>query len=139
MSDRWMTITIILAVFVGVGTLVYRAYLGEDEVAETVVVESNEVEGVPRVTRVYANLTDCSRLSGGQTRAIGYIRNTGNVDLHHVKVNVLWLNKLDQLVEANEVYALTNEALVPGDTKEFMNVTQKLSALRCNVEAIDWW
>ena len=92
-----------------------------------------------RSTQVKAVLTECNRSRGTRTIAKGHITNIGNVDLHYVTVKVLWLNDSGLLVEANETYALNNDILPPGESREFIDVTQKVSAVKCNVETIDWW
>ncbi len=69
----------------------------------------------------------------------GHITNIGNVDLHYVTVKLLWLNSAGLLVEAKETYVLNNEVLPPGESRPFIDFSQKVSAVRCNVETIDWW
>ena len=68
-----------------------------------------------------------------------YIENVGTVDLHYVTVKSIWKNAAGMVIETNEIYALSNGALAPGDRKEFHDVTDLTTAARCNAEPIDWW
>jgi hypothetical protein len=139
MTDQKLTILIVGVVVLVVGTLLYRDWpqLGvEDSVLPVPEKSSSEPK---RSTQVKAILTECNKLLGSRTTAKGHITNVGNVDLHYVTVKLLWLNSAGLLVEAKETYALNNEILPPGESRPFIDFTQKASAVRCNVETIDWW
>ena len=88
---------------------------------------------------VKAVLSECNKRPGAKTTAKGHITNVGNVDLHYVTVKLMWLNSVGLLVEAKETYALNNEILPPGESRSFIGFSQKASAVRCNVETVDWW
>ena len=139
MSDRKLTYLIACVVLLVVGTLLYRdwAFVGVDHAALPVQKKPSQI--AKRSTMVKATLTECNKRSGTGTLAKGHITNVGNVNLHYVTVKLLWLNSVGLLVETKETYALNNEILSPGESREFMDVTRKVSAVKCNVETIDWW
>ncbi len=141
MNDRNLTIAIVVAVIVVVGTLAYRAYFVEPESTEDI---SEEVAEVPleetRRTAAWAKLTECNKADGKNLiEAKGYVENTGNVDLNYVTVKVIWSNRHGLVVEETEMYALNNEVLPPGAKKEFTDVTEHPRVTQCNVEPVDWW
>ena len=143
MTNQKLTVLIAVVVVLVVGTLLYRTLYSKSSGAaadhSTLGILERLDSEPERSTQVKAVLTECNRNQGGRTIAKGHITNIGNVDLHYVTVKVLWLNLTGLLVEANETYALNNEILPPGKTREFMDVTRKVSAVKCNVETIDWW
>jgi hypothetical protein len=139
MSDRLLTGFITLIVAIIVGTLVYRAYFPEEKKVQTVAPTEVPPPEEAVSTQIKARLTSCDRAEGGKTVAKGHVTNIGNVDLHFISVRVHWLNSADQTIEANDVFVLNDEILAPGDKKTFINATTKTSAVRCNVESIDWW
>jgi hypothetical protein len=135
-----ITILIVFAVVSIVGTLVFRAYDLNRTDPDTAADDKVEIQGEARRTQVSATLTECNRNeSNNRTRAKGYITNTGNVDLHYVTVKVLWLNGSGLLVETDDTYALNDEILTPGQSKSFTADTKNMTAVKCNVETIDWW
>ena len=138
MSDRLLTVLIVIAVAGIVGTLAWRGYFPE-EAEETVVEQTVEAPVEARSMQIRARLLSCDRGEGGKTIARGIITNIGNADLHFVTVNVHWLNSLGQAVEINEVYVLNDEKLPPGKEKSFINATTKTTAASCNVEKVNWW
>jgi len=144
MTNQKLTALIAAVVIVVVGSLFYRTLLyqtgsvADPEASAPGTLETLDTEP-KRSTQVKATLTDCNRSQGARTIAKGHITNIGNVDLHYVTVKVLWLNSSGLLVEANETYALNNDILPPGESREFVDVTRKVSAVTCNVETIDWW
>ena len=89
-------------------------------------------------TSAWATIRECGK-SNNRIEARGYIENTGNVDLNYVKVKVIWMNKFGLVLEANEMYALNNEVLAPGERKNFTDVTERSSVTQCNVEPLDFW
>ena len=139
MTDRRLALVIAVVVVLILGTLVYRHYLPGDETKIVPATISEEDTGEKRRTRVYAELTECRKSGGGKTQAKGFIENTGNVDLNYVTVKVIWSNYEGLVIEENELYALSNHSLAPGETKSFTDVTEKTTAEQCNVKPVDWW
>jgi hypothetical protein len=139
MTSQNLSFLITVVVVLVVGTLVYRTWPTTDTGNSGLTIPVNRNEEPERSTQVKAILTECNRSQGARTIAKGQITNIGNVDLHYVTVKVLWLNSTGLLVEANDTYALNNEILTPGESREFIDVTRKVSAVKCNVETIDWW
>ncbi|MBO6655279.1 MAG: hypothetical protein JJ934_00215 [Pseudomonadales bacterium] len=139
MNDRLLTILIIIVVATVVGSLAYRNYFMNGE-AEPEVLMGGDWEPIEeeRVTAAWAKLTECTQ-KGSKIEALGYVENTGNVDLTYVTVKVIWSNRHGLIVEENEKYALNNETLAPGETKKFADTTNSLTATQCNVEPVDWW
>ncbi len=138
MKDRSLTILISAIVIIVVGVLVYRAYLMPAPLPEgTVTTEVLPYEEA-RETSAWAVISECRR-SGGRTVATGIVENTGNVDLNYVTVKVMWINRAGLIVEENEMYALNNEKLAPGETKQFTDVTERTTVVQCNVEPVDYW
>ena len=138
MADRRLAFIIAVAVAIIIGTLSYRAYFpgGEVELVPLEVLE--EAADKQRQTRVWAVLKECNR-TGNRTEAQGYIENTGNVELNYVTVKVIWSNREGLVIEENELYALSNQPLAPGETRNFTDVTEKTTAAQCNVKPVDWW
>jgi hypothetical protein len=139
MTDQKLTILIVVVVVLVVGTIVFRNWPQLSEEGSALPVPEKSSSEPKRSTLVKAVLTECNKRPGARTTAKGHITNVGNVDLHYVTVKLLWLNSVGLLVEAKETYALNNEILPPGESRPFMDFTQKVSAVRCNVETVDWW
>jgi hypothetical protein len=139
MNDRFLTLLIAAVVVVTIGSLLYRAQSIEPlpKGLQTDTMETDA--GLAISTQVVAVMTDCNRDGGDRIVGRGLIRNIGNVDLHYVTVKVLWMNSVGLLAEANETYALNDEILPPGAEKVFIDVTKSPTAVRCNVETVDWW
>ena len=139
MTNQKLTALIASLVVLVVGTLLYRDWPQLRAEDSSLPVPEKSASEPQRSTQVKATLTECNKRPGAKTSAKGYITNVGNVDLHYVSVKLLWLNSAGLLVEAKETYVLNNEILPPGESRQFMDFTQKVSAVRCNVETIDWW
>ncbi|HAT25927.1 MAG TPA: hypothetical protein DCS89_02840 [Gammaproteobacteria bacterium] len=139
MTDQKLTILIVVVVVLVVGTIVFRNWPQLSEEGSALPVPEKSSSEPKRSTLVKAVLTECNKRPGARTTAKGHITNVGNVDLHYVTVKLLWLNSVGLLVEAKETYALNNEILPPGESRPFMGFSQKVSAVRCNVETVDWW
>ncbi|MBT5155244.1 MAG: hypothetical protein HOM44_14240 [Gammaproteobacteria bacterium] len=139
MTDQKLTILIVVVVVLVLGILVFRNWpqLSEEEFALPLPEKTSSAP--KRSTLVKAVLTECNKRPGARTTAKGHITNVGNVDLHYVTVKLMWLNSVGLLVEAKETYALNNEILPPGESRSFIGFSQKVSAVRCNVETVDWW
>ena len=139
MTDQKLTILIVVVVVLVLGILVFRNWpqLSEEEFALPLPEKTSSAP--KRSTLVKAVLTECNKRPGARTTAKGHITNVGNVDLHYVSVKLMWLNSVGLLVEAKETYALNNEILPPGESRSFIGFSQKVSAVRCNVETVDWW
>ena len=139
MTDQKLTILIVVVVVLVLGILVFRNWpqLSEEEFALPLPEKTSSAP--KRSTLVKAVLTECNKRPGARTTAKGHITNVGNVDLHYVTVKLMWLNSVGLLVEAKETYALNNEILPPGESRSFIGFSQKGSAVRCNVETVDWW
>ena len=138
MKDRSLTLLIAGVVVVVLGVLMFRAYVEPEKEPEKAVAPVVEQKGEPRRTSAWAILRECGK-SNNRIEARGYIENTGNVDLNYVKVKVIWMNKYGLVLEENEMYALNNEILAPGETKNFTDVTERSSVTQCNVEPLDFW
>ena len=139
MTDQKLTILIVVVVVLVLGILVFRNWpqLSEEEFALPLPEKTSSAP--KRSTLVKAVLTECNKRPGARTTAKGHITNVGNVDLHYVTVKLMWLTSVGLLVEAKETYALNNEILPPGESRSFIGFSQKVSAVRCNVETVDWW
>lgn len=136
MSNRAITILIGCVLVIVLGTLGVRAYLKKDEApvqATTAPVKKDKQRTAVRVV-----VTQCVR-HYGKTEATGYIENVGNVDLHHVTVNSIWKNSAGLVIRNQVVYALKDGKLAPGERKEYQDVTDLVTATKCNAEPIDWW
>ncbi len=139
MTDRKLTILIVAAVVLVLGTIVVRNWPQSSE-EDVALPEPEKFSSEPkRSTLVKAVLTECDKRPGARTTAKGHITNVGNVDLHYVTVKLMWLNSVGLLVEAKETYALNDEILPPGESRSFIGFSQKVTAVRCNVETVDWW
>jgi hypothetical protein len=139
MTDRKLTILIVAAVVLVLGTIVVRNWPQSSEEDFALPMQEKSSSEPKRSTLVKAVLSECNKRSGAKTTAKGHITNVGNVDLHYVTVKLMWLNAVGLLVEAKETYALNNEILPPGESRSFIGFSQKASAVRCNVETVDWW
>lgn len=136
MSDRAIGILIGCVLIAVLGTLGVRMYLKKDEAP--VQVEQTAKKKQKQETLVRVKVTECVRRYG-RTEATGYIENVGNVDLHYVTVNSIWKNTAGLVIQTNVVYALKNGKLAPGQRKEYHDVTDLVTATKCNAEPIDWW
>jgi hypothetical protein len=139
MTDRKLTILIVAAVVLVLGTIAVRNWPQSSEEGFALPRQENSSSEPKRSTLVKAVLTECNKQPGAKTTAKGHITNVGNVDLHYVTVKLMWLNSVGLLVEAKETYALNNEILPPGESRSFIGFSQKASAVRCNLETVDWW
>lgn len=136
MSNRAITILIGCVLIIVLGTLGVRAYLKQEEAP--VQVTQKPVKKEKQTTAVRVVVTECVR-HYGKTEAKGYIENVGNVPLHHVTVNSIWKNSAGMVIQNQVVYALTDGNLAPGERKEYQDVTDLVTATKCNAEPIDWW
>ena len=139
MSDRFLTGLITMAVFIVIGTLVYRSQPSDKQEEFTHQVKTIKEE-TALSTQVKAKIQACRREQGSKkTLATGYIENIGNADLRYVTLEIQWLTRLGTVIEANEIYVLRDESLAPGKRKEFVSATDNRIAVRCNVRKVDWW
>lgn len=138
MSDRILTGLIALAVVLVIGTLAYRSQISEPPVQVTSTPAATETK-TKRSTQLRARIEKCRREDNGKTFADGYIENIGNADLHFVTVEVRWIDRLGNIVEANELYVLRDETLAPGARKQFISTTENTVAVTCKVRKVDWW
>ncbi len=136
MSDRALTIIILLVVFAAVGSLLYRAQMKEVQAVPEPEAPVNAE--APRSTQVKARMKECQPTQGRRFLGRGEITNIGNVDLRFVTVKVIWSNAAGLAVETNELFALNDEVLSPGESKFFTDTTSNTSARRCGVETVDW-
>ena len=139
MTDRKLTLLIVAALVLVLGTIVVRNWPQSSEEGFASPMQEKSSLEPKRSTLVKAVLSECNKRPGAKTTAKGHITNVGNVDLHYVTVKLMWLNSVGLLVEAKETYALKNEILPPGESRSFIGFSQKASAVRCNVETVDWW
>ena len=138
MSDRNLATIIAVVVFLVLAGLLHGTYFQKEEhsvsVAPTVEVTApKETE-----TRIKVRVTGCRR-DYGRTVMRGTVQNTGNVDLHYIRVRSIWKNQQGGVVSTDMIYALTGGSLAPGKLKEFEDVSDLTSVARCNAEGVDWW
>lgn len=137
MTDKSITILAVVLVALVLGILLFRVYVEEPPVRERHVNELQSTEP-KRQTSVIAKSTSCSRV-GGRTQVHGYVENTGNVTLTMVIVQPLWKNAAGLVVDTGLVYVVSKDApLLPGERREFEDVTQRSNISRCNVVPLDW-
>lgn len=91
-------------------------------------------------------LTETIPLSGGRTvqsndrRLInGYVRNNGNVAVSFVKVIIHWRDANDAIIDFEEVYAVSEDKLLPGAEATFASSTRNARISRCTAKVQDWW
>ncbi len=138
MSDKSLTILIVLMVIVLVGALIFREHWPDVEVQVT---NSSAVEEVSpkRQPSLRAVMTDCGKV-GEMTRIEGYVQNTGTVSLAHVTLQSLWKDGEGNIIGRGEIYAVGDEnPLLPGEKRKFEDVTTRSGVERCNVQKLDWW
>ena len=137
MSDRFLTIIAIVLISFVLGTLLYRSYEDEPPVTATYVDEIQSAEP-QRLTSVAAKSTSCSRV-GSRTQIKGFVENTGNVTLTMVTVQPVWKNASGRVLGTGSVYVVNqDEPLLPGERREFEDVTQLPNISKCNVVPLDW-
>ncbi len=137
MSDRSLTILAIVVISFVLGTLLYRSYEDEPPVTAKYVDEIQSAEP-QRLTSVAAKSTSCSRV-GSRTQIKGYVENTGNVTLTMVTVQPLWKNAAGLVLDTGWVFVVNqDEPLLPGERREFEDVTKTSNITKCNVVALDW-
>jgi len=138
MPDRLLSGLIVVAATIIIGTLVYRVNTTGDTVRPASSATVDEKEEA-RSTQMKARLTSCRREDSGRIIAEGHVTNIGNTDLRFAVVRVLWQKRTDQTIEDSELYVLNDEVLPPGESKAFISSTDSMSAVRCNVQSLDWW
>ena len=138
MSDRLLTGIISIVVIAVIGTLAWRAQQ-EAAPATSSAIEIATEEGEARSIQFKARIEACRREGEGKTIAEGYIENIGNDDMRFATLQILWLNRVGEVIEANEIYVLRDEILPPGARKSFFSTTDNRVAVSCNVKKIDWW
>ena len=139
MSDRFLSVLIIVTVILVIGTLIYRSTPSDDESKFQGHIQSAEAEKL-RSTQVKARLQSCAREKDSkQTLVRGYIENIGNADLRYVTLEIQWQDRLGTTIEAKDIYVLRDEVLEPGKRKKFVGTTDNRVAIRCNVRKVDWW
>ena len=137
MNDRSLTILATVLVSVVLGILLFRAYVGDPPPEEK---PSDEIQTrePKRLTSVSAKSTSCTRVAG-RTQIHGYVENTGNVTLTMVIVQPVWKNAAGLVLDTGLVYVVNQDTpLLPGERREFEDVTQLSNISRCNVVPLDW-
>jgi hypothetical protein len=137
MSDRTLTAIAIVLILAVLGVLLYRAYLMDKPVLKKPA-DKIQADEPKRLTSVIARSTSCSRV-GGRTQIRGYVENTGNVALSMVTVQPLWKNAAGLVLDTGLVFVVDqDEPLLPGERREFEDVTQLSNISKCNVVPLDW-
>lgn len=137
MSDRKLATIIVVLLFVIFGTLLYRAYFIEPDVApKSIAVAETTVNPKPSIR---TKMVACNRVRS-ITRILGYVENTGSVPLSAVTLQTIWKDESNTILDTGLVYAVGNEELLyPGEKREFEDTTALRGVARCNVRALDWW
>ena len=119
--------------------------------AEPQVLDSPAIEKPNKVSlKTYVTtcqeLTETIPLAGGgaikstDLRMIeGRVRNNGNVAVQFVKVMIHWRDKDDRIVDYEEVYAVSEEQLLPGAEASFRSSKRNSLISRCTAKVQDWW
>lgn len=136
MSDRAVTVLIGLVLACAAGYLVM--FLTSEEGADAT--KAAEQAGAEPLRRpgVTVHMSDCRR-RGDKVEVIGYVENTGSVDLTHVTVQTLFKTKAGLVLRTGVAYAVDGQPLPPGERREFNDATNGSRVTSCRVEILDWW
>jgi hypothetical protein len=138
MSDRAITITAGILIFIIIGGLLFRSIPESTGVASRGGVEAELAITPKTISRVIARVEDCSQV-GQRTRLKGYVVNTGNSTLSLVTVQSIWKNSAGFILARGLVYVVSREQpLEPGERRDFDDVTKLSNVRKCNVEPLDW-
>jgi hypothetical protein len=138
LSDKTLAIIIGLIVAMAFAVLWYRNHYVDRAVEPSSVVTRVPEAEAKRETRVKVRVLSCDR-NYQRTEMRGVLLNTGNVELHYVRVRSLWKNDHAMVIGSDIFYALNGEVLAPEQQRPFVAVTELSTATRCNAEAVDWW
>ena len=123
--------------------------------------EANEVVIVPPITpvnviqpeaKLRVEVTACQKLSTtipldvsfvtqseNLRIAKGYVENVGHLAVRFVQVQVVWKDKTGDIIDYNDVFAVTEETLNPGERAEFQTSQRNYEIERCGARILDWW
>jgi len=136
MTNRAMLISIIVALAIFGGYLLWDKWLNPEETIA--IIPTEEIQKEKKIPALKVIVTECRRVSS-RTYMRGYVQNTGNAELSFVTAHAIWLNKSGLAIEKSVVYVVKDSVLVPGEKREFDSVIDNSSVSRCNAEILDYW
>lgn len=98
-----------------------------------------------------AVVTDCDMLTtsldttgttsgyGDYRRIAGYVENRGPVTVNFVRVQVIWRNKDDKIIQLDEIFATGETPLLPGERAKFEDSKRNYLIQKCGAKVLDWW
>lgn len=115
------------------------------------VAEKPVKEKAPEVA-LKAVVTDCNMISrtvdrtGSITeqhsdyrRLAGYVENRGDVTVKFVRVRAIYRNKDDKIIQVEEIFAVGDTPLHPGERVKFEDSKRNYLIQKCGAKVLDWW
>ncbi len=69
----------------------------------------------------------------------GYVENHGELTVKFVRVQLIWRDKDDRVVETSEIFAVGEQPLTPGERAVFEDSKRNYLIQKCNGKILDWW
>lgn len=100
---------------------------------------------------LHIEVTDCDRITttvdttgaiaeiSDYRRIVGFVENRGDLSVKFVRVQALWRNKDDQVIQADDIFAVGVTPLYPGERARFEHSTRNYLIQRCEAKIMDWW
>ena len=128
----------------------------QKQASEQPIVVAKPIEPEPKKTKqvviIKAYVTVCEKLSvampldtgvtstSEDTRVMkGYVENRGNTPVHFVEVRLMWLNDKKRVLQEDDMFAVTEAPLMPGEKAYFQSTQRNILIQKCNVKVNDWW
>ncbi len=100
---------------------------------------------------LHIEVTDCDKITttvdttgaiaevSDYRRIVGFVENRGDLAVKFVRVQALWRNKDDRIIQADDIFAVGATALYPGERARFEDSTRNYLIQRCEAKIVDWW
>lgn len=72
-------------------------------------------------------------------RLAGYVENRGEVTVKFVRVQAIYRNKDDKIIQVDEIFAVGDTPLHPGERVRFEDSKRNYLIHKCGAKILDWW
>lgn len=141
-----------IAVLLGFSGFIY-IILPETEAPKPFVIAQvkQKVVEKEKVVKLKIHMTACQKLSdtipldaglvlGGDIRiAKGFVENTGDLPVQFVQIQVFWKDRKDRIIEYDDIFAVAENVLMPGEKAPFQTSRRNLLIEKCAARMLDWW
>lgn len=97
-----------------------------------------EVTACDRITRLIDTTGAVAEISDYR-RIVGFVENRGDLAVEFVRLQALWRNKDDKVIQADDIFAVGATPLYPGERARFEHSTRNYLIERCEAKIMDWW